>query len=94
MKTLEILTDDEIHLMALQKSEDSSKIKQSMRVIKLGFVTSMLKEMQDNFKQQLKALKNRSYESCKHWHSGREFCTLFDIYTSIGSCGYYWESNE
>ena len=43
---------------------------------------------------ELEALENRSCESCKHWHSGREFCTLFDIYTSIGSCGYYWESNE
>ena len=41
---------------------------------------------------EIEALNNRSCESCMHWHSKREFCTLFDIYSSIGGCGDYWES--
>jgi hypothetical protein len=46
-----ILTERELHLKALEKSEDSQKIYPSMTVIRLGFVTSMLKEMQNDFRK-------------------------------------------
>ena len=47
------LTEKEIHLKALQKAEDSEKIKTSMTVVRLGFVTSMLKDMQEKFRKKL-----------------------------------------
>jgi hypothetical protein len=44
-------TKDELHRMALSKSEDSSKINTSMTVVRLGFVTQLLNEMQENFRK-------------------------------------------
>lgn len=45
------LSSSELHLKALSKSENSSKINPPMTVVRLGFVTQMLVEMQDNFRK-------------------------------------------
>lgn len=57
MKTLD---KNKLHNIALKYSEDSAKIKGSMRVIKIGFINNILKELED--------LKNRSCKSCKFLH--------------------------
>ncbi|HUH42671.1 MAG TPA: hypothetical protein VLZ29_06100 [Sulfurimonas sp.] len=44
---MKVLTDEELHMKALQLSEDSQKINTSMYVVRVGFVKRLLKEQQD-----------------------------------------------